>query len=71
MPLPITTPTRSGSGTLPSRPAWVTAWLRRGEGELGEQIVPSGFLPVHVPERVETLDLAGEADGKLLADRTW
>src|SRR5215211_5210911 len=26
MPLPMTTPVRSGDGNLPSNPAWVTAW---------------------------------------------
>src|SRR6185312_5402983 len=26
IPLPMTTPVRSGEGNFPSRPAWVTAW---------------------------------------------
>jgi len=40
--------------------------VRRRERELGEQIVPPGLLAVHIAERVEALDLAGEADGELL-----
>ena len=71
MPLPMTTPVRSGDGNLPSRPGLGDGLVRRGERELGEEIVPPGFLPVDVLQRIEALDLAGEADRQLLADRTW
>ena len=37
--------------------------MRRSQGELGEQIVPSRFLPVDVLQRIEVLDLARESRG--------
>src|SRR5262245_41299100 len=40
--------------------------MRGGERELREEIVPAGFLPVDVLQRIEPLDLAGKADRELL-----
>ncbi len=65
MPLPITTPVRSGDGTLAVEARLGHRLVRRGEGELGEEVVPPRFLLVDVLQRVEALHLAGEPDREL------
>ena len=71
MPLPITTPVRSGDGNVALQPGLGDGLVGGRERELGEEIVPPGLLAVDVLQRVEALHLAGEADRQAWTDRTW
>ena len=62
MPLPITTPVRSGVWEAPFQPRLGHGLMGGGERELGKEIVPLGLLAVHVLQRIEALHLTGEAD---------
>ena len=60
-----------GRRELPLQPRLRDGLMGGREGELGEEVVPPGFLPVDVLQRIEPLDLAGEPDRQLRRGRTW
>ena len=61
MPEPMTTPTRSRVALVDGEPRVLERELRGGEGEVDEEVALLDLFLVGVVERVEALDLAGDA----------